>query len=229
MYHCELSWILENNININRLLRMHQFKDKIAKSGSKTEAFSNPLGLLSYPVLMTADIMMYNATRSPPLSLFIRCACRRRSDPARRSGPRHHRPFQPQIQRAIQPPGAGGVCGWGVRVSADVGRRIMSLSDGTKKMSKSSRSQFSNISIIGAHLQLLLCRLSGADLRVHQEGEDGFSPRTIVAVDGSFAVDLTEKSGLRCTICFPSWLPPRTAVWKPPTLSSRWGMGADFM
>ena len=64
-YHCELGWILENNININRLLRMHQFKDKIAKLGSKADAFASPLGLLSYPVLMTADIMMYNATHVP--------------------------------------------------------------------------------------------------------------------------------------------------------------------
>ena len=111
MYHCELSWILENNININRLLRMHQFKDKVAKSGSKAEAFSNPLGLLSYPVLMTADIMMYNATRSLHVTLFTRCSCGRRPDPTHGSGSRYHRPLQPQIQRAIQPPGAGGVCG----------------------------------------------------------------------------------------------------------------------
>ncbi len=71
-YHCELSWILENNVNINRLMRMHQFKDKAAKAaknGKKEDAFASTLGLLSYPVLMTADIMIYNATRcSRPLS-----------------------------------------------------------------------------------------------------------------------------------------------------------------
>ena len=61
-----MSWILENHVNINRLLRMHQFKDKAAKAaqnGNKNDVFANTLGLLSYPVLMTADIMLYNATR----------------------------------------------------------------------------------------------------------------------------------------------------------------------
>ena len=46
--------------------RMHQFKDKAAKAaqnGNKNDVFANTLGLLSYPVLMTADIMLYNATR----------------------------------------------------------------------------------------------------------------------------------------------------------------------
>lgn len=45
---------------------MHQFKDKAAKAaqnGNKNDVFANTLGLLSYPVLMTADIMLYNATR----------------------------------------------------------------------------------------------------------------------------------------------------------------------
>lgn len=47
-------------------MRMHQFKDKAAKAmkeGNKNDVFSNTLGLLSYPVLMTSDIMIYNATR----------------------------------------------------------------------------------------------------------------------------------------------------------------------
>ena len=45
---------------------MHQFKDKAAKAsqnGNKNDVFANTLGLLSYPVLSTADIMLDNATR----------------------------------------------------------------------------------------------------------------------------------------------------------------------
>ena len=138
MYHCELSWILENNININRLLRMHQFKDKVAKSGSKAEAFSNPLGLLSYPVLMTADIMMYNATHVPVGDDQIQHV-----EVARDIIDHFNRKYN--VRFNLPEP------------EVFVGRRIMSLSDGTKKMSKSSHSQFSNISIIDAPEQICEC------------------------------------------------------------------------
>lgn len=59
-------------------MRMHQFKDKTAKAmkeGDKNNVFAHSLGLLSYPVLMTSDIMMYNATRILQVFIFSRCSC----------------------------------------------------------------------------------------------------------------------------------------------------------
>ena len=53
-------------------------------------------------------------------------------------------------------------------VGCEIGRRIMSLSDGKKKMSKSSQTQFSNISIIGVmQCKSVKHRLSRANSRVH--------------------------------------------------------------
>ncbi|KAK8803981.1 hypothetical protein WA171_000074 [Blastocystis sp. BT1] len=131
-YHCELSWILENNVNINRLLRMHQFKDKTAKaaqSGNKDDVFANPMGLLSYPVLMTADIMMYNATHVPVGEDQIQHVEIAR-DIIDHFNHKYNLGFNLPVPEVFE------------------GKRIMSLSDGTKKMSKSSQSQYSNISII---------------------------------------------------------------------------------
>ena len=132
-YHCELSWILENNVNINRLLRMHQFKDKTAKaaqSGNKDDVFANPMGLLSYPVLMTEDIMMYNATHVPVGEDQIQHVEIAR-DIIDHFNHKYNLGFNLPVPEVFE------------------GKRIMSLSDGTKKMSKSSQSQYSNISIIG--------------------------------------------------------------------------------
>ena len=50
---------------------MHQFKDKAAKAANKDDVFANSLGLLSYPVLMTADIMLYNATRKFSMCIVL--------------------------------------------------------------------------------------------------------------------------------------------------------------
>lgn len=68
-------------------------------------------------------------------------------------------------------------------LGCEIGRRIMSLSDGRKKMSKSSQTQFSNISIIG----LMQCRsvkyrLSGANSRMHQASQDGLFAGLIVMI-----------------------------------------------
>ncbi|HEX2047877.1 MAG TPA: tryptophan--tRNA ligase [Acidimicrobiales bacterium] len=58
--HPELSWILECVASIGELRRMTQFKDK-AKDGEE----SARVGLFTYPVLMAADILLYDADRVP--------------------------------------------------------------------------------------------------------------------------------------------------------------------
>lgn len=68
--HSELAWILGCLTPIGTLSRMTQFKQKagsVSSSGnlSSAAAASSGLGLLSYPVLQTADIVLYKATHVP--------------------------------------------------------------------------------------------------------------------------------------------------------------------
>lgn len=59
--HAELAWILNNYTTIGELNRMTQFKDKAGKSGSEGQL----VGLYDYPVLMAADILLYDADEVP--------------------------------------------------------------------------------------------------------------------------------------------------------------------
>jgi tryptophanyl-tRNA synthetase len=59
--HTELSWLLECTASIGELRRMTQFKDKALKGGEE----SARVGLFTYPVLMAADILLYDAERVP--------------------------------------------------------------------------------------------------------------------------------------------------------------------
>jgi len=57
--HTELTWYLSTIASLGQLERMTQFKDKVEQHGSAN------LGLLSYPVLMAADIILYKAHAVP--------------------------------------------------------------------------------------------------------------------------------------------------------------------
>jgi tryptophanyl-tRNA synthetase len=59
--HAELTWLLECTASMGELRRMTQFKDKAAKGG-EAEA---RVGLFTYPVLMAADILLYDTDRVP--------------------------------------------------------------------------------------------------------------------------------------------------------------------
>lgn len=61
MYHANLSWVLECNSYMGELSRMTQFKDK--SKGKNNEAIS--CGLFTYPALMAADILIYDADVVP--------------------------------------------------------------------------------------------------------------------------------------------------------------------
>jgi len=57
-HHSELSWILSNYCQIGELQRMTQYKDK-------SESFGSHSGLLTYPILMAADILIHKADEVP--------------------------------------------------------------------------------------------------------------------------------------------------------------------
>ena len=113
--HSELAIILQNYLYMGELSRMTQFKDKSAKM--KEEAIG--LGLFAYPVLMAADIVIYDSKRIPvgeDQTQHVELA----RDLVKRFNNRY-----------------GDVLVMPKAEVAKVGKRIMSLSDPTKKMSKS--------------------------------------------------------------------------------------------
>jgi tryptophanyl-tRNA synthetase len=57
--HAELSWILHNHTSMGLLERSHSYKDKLAHNLTPHH------GLFSYPVLMAADILLYEAVVVP--------------------------------------------------------------------------------------------------------------------------------------------------------------------
>lgn len=59
--HTELFWILDNYVTMGELSRMTQFKDKSKKLGPEGQL----VGLFNYPVLMAADILLYDSNEVP--------------------------------------------------------------------------------------------------------------------------------------------------------------------
>ena len=113
--HSELAIILQNYLYMGELSRMTQFKDKSQKM--KQEAIG--LGLFAYPVLMAADIVIYDAKRIPVGEDQVQHVELTR-DLVKR--------FNNRYGDVLVAPQAEMV---------KVGKRIMSLSDPTKKISKS--------------------------------------------------------------------------------------------
>ena len=113
--HSELAIILQNYLYMGELSRMTQFKDKSSKM--KEEAIG--LGLFAYPVLMAADIVIYDSKRIPVGEDQVQHVELAR-DLVKR--------FNNRYGEVLVMPKAEMV---------KVGARIMSLSDPTKKMSKS--------------------------------------------------------------------------------------------
>ena len=124
--HSEGAWILGCVSRIGWLNRMTQFKEKAGKDKEKAS-----IGLYSYPVLMAADILLYDATHVPVgddqkqhLELCRDIAQKFNND---FNAPEFLRSPEPLIQKEFS--------------------RIMSLKDGLKKMSKSDPSDLSRINL----------------------------------------------------------------------------------
>ena len=124
--HARLAWIFNCISRIGWLNRMTQFKDK---AGRDREAVSS--GLYVYPNLMAADILTYHATRVP-VGDDQRQHLELANDIAQKFNHDYEVAFFPAIE-ALVPPGAA---------------RVMSLRDGTRKMSKSDPSEQSRITLV---------------------------------------------------------------------------------
>ncbi|MBI4100995.1 tryptophan--tRNA ligase, partial [Candidatus Microgenomates bacterium] len=150
--HAELSWILNNYVTMGELSRMTQFKDKTSRSGVKGQV----VGLFDYPVLMAADILLYDADEVPVGEDQVQHVELTR-DIARRFNNRYGRVFKlpkPTLQK--------------------VGARIMNLQDPSKKMSASDSDTSGVIflsdsaTVIGRKITKAVTD-SGKDIRISQD------------------------------------------------------------
>lgn len=114
--HSELGTILGNYAYMGEMNRMTQFKEKASKLNEK----SIGLGLFTYPVLMAADILLYNAETVP-----VGEDQKQHVELCRNLAERFNHRYKEEVFVVPTP------------VINKTGARIMSLSDPTKKMSKS--------------------------------------------------------------------------------------------
>src|SRR5580704_2082298 len=132
--HAELAWIFNCVARMGWLGRMTQFKDKAGKDRENAS-----VGLFSYPNLMAADILVYRATHVPVgedqkqhLELSRDIAQKFNNDFAESiAAAGFGNAFFPLPEPLIQGPAT----------------RVMSLRDGTKKMSKSDPSEYAHIAL----------------------------------------------------------------------------------
>ena len=124
--HAELAWILNCVSRIGWLNRMTQFKDK---AGSDKEKAS--VGLYIYPNLMAADILLYKATHVP-----VGADQKQHLELSRDIAQKFNNDFNCENFFPLPEP----------LISKNISR-VMSLRDGTKKMSKSEESDYSRINL----------------------------------------------------------------------------------
>ena len=124
--HSELAWILNCVSRVGWMNRMTQFKEKAGKNKENAS-----VGLYVYPNLMAADILLYKSTHVP-----VGDDQKQHLELARHIGQKFNNDFklnnffpipEPLIQKKLS--------------------RVMSLRDGTKKMSKSEESNYSRIDL----------------------------------------------------------------------------------
>lgn len=123
--HTELGWYLTCMAPMGWLMRMTQFKDKAGKN--RDTALT---GLFSYPVLMAADIVLYQASHVPV-----------------GDDQKQHVEFARDIVQVFNNRAGKDILHLPEPFIQAAGARIKSLRDGTKKMSKSDESDYSRINL----------------------------------------------------------------------------------
>ncbi len=124
--HAELGWILQCHTSMGWLNRMTQFKDKAGKNKDQAMA-----GLYAYPSLMAADILIYHPTHVP-----VGDDQKQHVELTRDIVNSFNHRYDCDYFTIPEP------------VIPKTGARIMSLRDGTKKMSKSDPSDMSRINLL---------------------------------------------------------------------------------
>jgi tryptophanyl-tRNA synthetase len=123
--HAELGWILNCVSRVGWLNRMTQFKDKVGADKEKAS-----VGLYIYPNLMAADILLYKSTHVP-----VGADQKQHLELCRDIAQKFNTDFKNDIFPIPEP-----------LIQENISR-VMSLRDGTKKMSKSDESHYSRIDL----------------------------------------------------------------------------------
>ena len=124
--HAELTWVLQCLTGFGEASRMTQFKDKSAKNGTD----SSSVGLFTYPILMAADILLYDA-QAVPVGEDQRQHLELTRNLAQRFNSRFGETFV--VPEPYIPEGTA---------------KVMSLQDPTKKMSKSDENANASINML---------------------------------------------------------------------------------
>ncbi|PSB28060.1 tryptophan--tRNA ligase [Stenomitos frigidus] len=127
--HSELAWLLNCITPLNWLTDMTQYKEKAVKQGENVS-----VGLLDYPVLMAADILLYDADKVP-VGEDQKQHLELTRDLVDTFNHKFAKPDRPVLKKPDP------------LIRAE-GARVMSLTDGTKKMSKSDPSELSRINLL---------------------------------------------------------------------------------
>ena len=132
--HAELAWIFNCVARLGWLNRMTQFKEKAGKDREKASA-----GLYVYPNLMAADILLYHATHVP-----VGDDQKQHLELARDIAQKFNNDFAAAIARQGYP---AGFFPLPEPLITGPATRVMSLRDGTRKMSKSDESDMTRINL----------------------------------------------------------------------------------
>ena len=123
--HAQLAWVFNCVARMGWLNRMTQFKEKAGKHKENAS-----VGLFAYPALMAADILLYKATHVP-----VGEDQKQHLELTRDIAQKFNNDFEREVFPITEPLILGEAT------------RVMSLRDGTKKMSKSDTSDFSRINL----------------------------------------------------------------------------------
>ncbi|MFA6965569.1 tryptophan--tRNA ligase [Bosea sp. (in: a-proteobacteria)] len=135
--HAELAWVFNCVARLGWLNRMTQFKEKAGKDKENAS-----IGLYAYPALMAADILLYKATHVP-----VGEDQKQHLELARDIAQKFNNDFGVQIEQRGLATGNLGFFPQPEPMIQGPAPRVMSLRDGTKKMSKSDASDNSRINL----------------------------------------------------------------------------------
>lgn len=154
--HAQLAWVFNCVARMGWLARMTQFKEKAGKHRENAS-----VGLYAYPNLMAADILLYKATHVP-----VGEDQKQHLELTRDIAQKFNNDFGVDLFPIVEPLILGPAT------------RVMSLRDGTKKMSKSDPSDYSRINLADSADDLALkIRRAKTDLDLLPDSPAGFAGR----------------------------------------------------
>ncbi|MES1944973.1 tryptophanyl-tRNA ligase [Salinisphaera sp. PC39] len=178
--HTQLAWLLNCHTSMGELNRMTQFKDKARRHADNINA-----GLFGYPVLMAADILLYQTDAVP-----VGEDQKQHLELARNLAQRVNARYDTELFKVPEP------------FIPEVGARIMSLGDPTAKMSKSDDAEGNYVALLDEPKRVVkkikrAVTDSGSEVRFDPADKPGVSNLLSIfsAVTGENIADLEARYG----------------------------------